>query len=1030
MRGNLAADNLHAARAVGLSLLLAVGGFSSVVGGAEKEAEKGALEVRQDGYVEKIDPNVDYKDRLPRILPVGPAESMKRFHVVPGFELQPAATEPLVRDPVDLAFDADGRMYVAEMIQYAEGNSSKYDSPISRVSLLEDVDGDDTYEKGAVFADKLVWPTGLLCFDGGVFIAAAPDVLYCRDTDGDGVADVREVVITGFSAGSPSSVPNSLRWGLDSRVHGMTGNAGGSLVAVKWEAGGEGRRTEPFQARGRDFSFDPRSGQLRPESGGAQYGGSFDQWGRKFGSSNSAPIYMIMYEDRYIARNPYMAAPSSRIGIWTGGSAVYRTSPVEPWRILRTELRIGGTFTGPIEGGGTPAGYFTGACGVHIYTGDAWPKEFLGNSFTGEGSSNIVHRRRLEPNGVAFTAQRTEQKREFIASDEIWFRPIQFAVGPDGNLYMADMYREVYEFPGAVPPSAKKHIDLTTGNDRGRIYRIAREGFKPSKPPRLSGMSTAALVKLLEHPNSWHRRTASRLLYERQDRAATEPLVKLAAESSEPLGRMHAMYALDGQNELSAEVVLGRLEDEHPRVREHAVRLAEKVLEKSPAVREKLYAMVADEDPRVRYQLAFTLGDIPGTRATDALAAIAISNADDRWIRVALLSSCFGRAGELFAQVAENTKWRGAKAGRELLEVLAEQAGLQERDDQVADVLGTLEGLPEDDQKLVQAIVRGLGGGLEKSGSPLRKRLTSAGKAGHVLGEMVEQAKVLAADVEQSVQKRTEAIRSLALASFADARDVLGELLEGRQPQEVQMAAIQALNRFNEGSPEVAEMIVDAWGGFSPRVRGAAAEALFARPERLGVFLEAVDREQIKPSQLDPARIQFLLSHPDQEIKLQATRLLGGAKLARREEAVAAYHDALGLKGDRVRGKAVFKRECATCHELEGVGYNLGLPLETIQNRGSEGILLNILDPNREVNPEYLNYIVVTDDGLQVTGMIAAETATSITLKRAEGEGDTVLRTNIDEMQNTGLSIMPEGLEEQLTKQDMSDLIAYLMSVK
>jgi len=1010
-----------------VSLLLSAGAFAPSACKADDD-KQGVYEIRQGGYVEKVDPNVDYKHRLPRIQPREPAESLQGFHLVPGFRVELVAAEPMIRDAVDLVFDENGRLYVAEMISYAEGNSSQFGSPNGRVSLLEDTDGDGTFDRSTVYVDKLVWPTGLTCFDGGIFIAAAPDVLYCKDTDGDRKADVRDVVITGFELSNPNALPNSLRWGLDGRIHGMTSTAGGLLRAVKWERGGGGRAVKPVQARGRDFSFHPRTGEMRLESGGAQFGMTFDEWGRKFESSNSAPIEMVMYDERYIARNPYLAAPSPRIGIWTDGTTVYPTSPPEPWRVLRTEMRVGGVFSGPVEGGGTASGYFTAACGVTIYQGDAWPRPYRGNAFVCEGAGHLVHRMRLQPDGVAFTAHRTEQRREFWTSDEVWFRPIQFAHAPDGNLYLADMYREVYEHPDAVPPSAKKHLDLTSGNDRGRVYRIEPEGFVRPAPVRLGDMSTAKLVELLTHTNGWHRNTAGRLLYVRQDRRAIGPLLKLAAESPSPLGRMHAMYGLDNLEALTAEVVLARLGDEHPRVREHAVRLAEGVLGESPAVREKLCTMVDDDDLRVRYQLAFTLGEISGAKATAALAAIATRDADDRWIRLAVLSSSPGRPGDLVSLLAADSRWRNTGSGRTLLEEMAEQVGLQNHGDQVAEVFKVLDHLPKNERDLAQGIVRGLSGGLKKSGSRWLARLTSGSKAAQVLAEMVEQSKALATDERKPVPQRVEAVRCLTLASFDGARNVLSRLLDGRQPQEIQVAAVRALGRFR--GAEVARMIVGAWGGFSPRVRDEAAEALFARRERLSVLLAAVENAEITPSQLDPARIQFLLTHADRQVRDTANHLLGGEKIARREQAVATYRDALEMKADATRGKTVFKKECAQCHRLEGEGYDLGLPLAAVQSRGREGILSQILDPNREVNPAYLNYMIITDDGLTITGMIVAETATSITLQRAEGESDTVLRTNIDELQSTGLSIMPEGLEKQLGRQDMADLIEYLMSIR
>ena len=1037
---------------LGISLsLLVIGGAAGHSASQEKEKSAGqdkqkkeAYEVRQGGYVEKIDPDVDYKDQMPRIAPMEPVESMKTFRLVPGLRIEQVATEPLVADVVDMTFDENGRIYVAELITYAEfydenGRMRVGDSitdaelqrtgvvvtNTSRISLLEDKDADGKFDVSTVFADGLSWPTGLTCFDGGLFVTSVPDLVYLKDTDGDDKADLREVVLTGFSAANPVVCPNSLRWGLDNRVHGM--GSGPELLAVMWENGAPGHKAESVSSGGRDFSINPRTGELHLESGGAQFGMGLDQWGRKFESSNSVPIEMVMYEDRYIARNPYLAAPSARLRIHADGSTVYRTSRVEPWRILRTELRKKGTFSGPVEGGGTPAGYFTGACGLYVYKGTALPEEFRGNAFVAEGSGNLVHRMRLDPNGVAFTARRTETTREFLTSDEIWFRPIQFTDGPDGALYMADFYREIYELPDAIPASARKYLDLLAGSNRGRVYRFVPQGFKQPAPVRLGQMSTVELVGLLAHPNGWHRNTASRLLYERQDRKAVLPLAEMTARPTSPLGRMHAMYALDGLGMLTPEIVLPRLGDEHPRVREHAVRLAEVVLADSPAVRSKLYTMVDDPDIRVRYQLAFTLGEILSDQATAALAAVAKSDVGDKWIRLALLSSCFGRAGDLFAKLAADAEWRATKNGRSFLSQLAEQSGLQKRDDQVAEVFNALNGLPDSEKTLLKAVAGGLGKGLEKSKSPLREKLAAGGKVGQALAQMVEESRARAADEKLPVDKRVAAVRSLGLASSEVSQKILTELLDSRQPQEVQVAAIQTMGRFQ--ADWVAEAVVESWGGFTPKVRAEAAEALFARTERLATLLEAVEAEDILPSQLDPARVQFLLAHSDEKIRESAKELFGGIKFARREEVIEEYRDVLDVKGDAALGKEVFKAECATCHLLEGVGYDLGLPLNTIQNKGPEAILQAVLDPNRDVLPQYLNYVVITDDGLSVTGMIDSETATSINLKRAEGESDTVLRTNIDEMANTGISIMPEGLEEQVDKKEMADLIAYLMSL-
>ena len=968
----------------------------------------------------------DYKDQLPRIAPRSPAESMKSFTITPGFRIEQVATEPLTTDPVDLCFDEDGRLWVVELYNYSEDDTLK---KRGKVRVLEDTNGDGKFDKSRVFAEDLSWNASLALFEGGCFVTACPDLLYLKDTDGDGKADVREVILTGFPRKNINAFANSLRWRLDNRIHGLTGGVGGLLEAVKWNKAHPDQKPVKMNAGGRDFSIDPRTGELRLVSGGLQHGMGLDIWGRKYSCSNSYPIYVYMFEDRYIGRNPYMAGSSARSGIVSDGTKFYRTSPNEPWRIVRTARRAK-SRPDSIEGRLGVTGYFTGCAGVTIYTGDAWPEKYLCNAFTGEGAGNLVHRRRIEPAGVGLKSYRTEEESEFINSTEIWFRAVQFCNAPDGNLYVADMYREVFEHPRSIPDVIKKHLDLDSGNDRGRIYRIVHEGFKQPKPVRMSKRSTEELVKLLAHTNGWHRRTAARLLWERQDKKAIEPLVKLASESASPFGRMHALYALDGLGALSADVVLARLDDEHPRVREHAVRLSEKVLADSAAVRNKLCAMPGDKDLLVRYQLAFTLGEISDAKATAALAAIAAGDADDRWVRMAITSSILGRAGDLLADLAADKTWRATSRGRWFLAELAEQAGLQKNDGQIAVVFDAAENLPEKEKGLAQSIIRGLGKGLDKAGRSIHKYLNAPERkrSAALLTEMIDDAKTVAVDEKQKAKRRVVAIQSLDLAIFEDTEELVTELLDGRQPQEVQMAALQVLGNYRNSA--VADVILDAWLALSPKVQGEATETLFARRDRLRALLTAIEQKQVSPSQLDATRIKMLLEHSDKKIKAKAAELLSDEKLGLRKDVVADYRETLTMKGDRARGKAVFKKECSKCHRLEGEGVDLGLPLNDIKQRGVEVILTNTLDPNREVNPAYLNYVVVTDNGLTVTGMIESESATSITLKREEGEKSVVLRSSVDEIQNTGMSIMPEGLEKQLTKQNMADLIEYLMHVE
>src|SRR5262249_4962906 len=259
-------------------------------------------------------------------------------------------------------------------------------------------------------------------------------------------------------------------------------------------------------------------------------------------------------------------------------------------------------------------------------------------------------------------------------------------------------------------------------------------------------------------------------------------------------------------------------------------------------------------------------------------------------------------------------------------------------------------------------------------------------------------------------------------------RAALKDLLEGSQPQAVQLAAVETLGRFPE--PDAGAALVAAWPGFSPRLRSAAAEVIFSRPAWASAFLSAVERQRIPATDVDPGRLRLLQQHKDAAVREQAARVAKRLNLGRRQDVLRQYEPALTLKGDAARGKAVFQKVCAACHRAEGVGHEIGPNLAALQNRGPEAILLNVLDPNREVNPQYVNYVVTTKDGRSFTGMVAAETATSVTLRRSENQTDTILRVEIAEMRSTGQSMMPEGLEQQIDRQGMADLIAYLLALK
>ena len=371
----------------------------------------------------------DYSRDLPRIPQTAPADAPATMRIRPGFALDLAVAEPLLASPVAIAWDEDARLFVAEMRGYSEDQGER----LGRIRLLHDDDRDGTYDRATVFAADLAWPTAVVAWGGGIFVGDAPDILFLRDRDGDGVADERRRVFTGFGTGNVQGLLNSFASGLDHRIHGSASSGGGSIRRVGADGQPEGKAVPVW---GRDFSFDPRTLDFRAETGGAQHGRTTDDAGNVYICHNSDHAIRCMVDDRFLSRNRFFPAPSAKESIAVEGpqAAVFRESPVEPWRVLRTRLRAAGVFEGGVEGGGRPAGYFTSATGITLARGDA-VGDLAGMLVVGDVGSNIVHRKRLMPHGAGVRAERVDHESELVASTDIWFRPVQFANGPDGAVW-------------------------------------------------------------------------------------------------------------------------------------------------------------------------------------------------------------------------------------------------------------------------------------------------------------------------------------------------------------------------------------------------------------------------------------------------------------------------------------------------------------------------------------------------------------------------------------------------------------------
>ncbi|MCH7987609.1 MAG: HEAT repeat domain-containing protein, partial [Planctomycetes bacterium] len=919
-----------------------------------------------------------------RVAPKEPAKAVKTFEVLDGFQMQLVAHEPNVTEPIVISYDENGLLYVAEYLKFPSYDV-KGKRATGRIRLLRDRDGDGKYEESHVFADGLEWPTGICPWKGGVFVIAAPDLWYLKDTNGDDVADVKKKIYTGFGFNNEEGTANNLVWGLDHWIYGAGSNSGGEIRPADKPA------ARAVSLRGLDFRFHPATEKFEAISGSEQFGNTFDDWNNRFICQNSKPAVHVVLPARYLQRNPYLPVPAVRRNIWQG-ERVFRASPPEPWRLARSKLRL----AQPRKWAATYVSHdvFTACTGVTIYRGAAYPKKYHGNLFVGDVQGNLVHRRVMQPNGVSFDSRRADQNTEMVRSKDNWFRPANMTNAPDGTLHIVDMYREVIETPDSLPDEILSRIDLLSGSKRGRIYRLAPPGFKVPPQPQLGSVSTEELVSELENRNGWWRDTVGRLIYERQDLTAVQPLRALLRTSKFALARLHAMYALHGLGSLRDDDLVRLLSDSSPGVREHAVRLAESRLPKSSDLLiQRVLALADDADMRVRFQVAFSLGNMNDPRAAQALSKIARRDAKDIWMRTAVLSSSLNQAAGMLEQLLAEDDFASSSAGQQFLRQLALVVGGRKRKSEIENVLKLIETSPVAKKPAVRrSLILGLGDGLRRSRSGLSLYVKNSPSAAALLAGLIQTAKQTLANSSSSARQREQAIEMLAHGSFRNVRGSLVSMLDTKQAPAVQLAAVHTLAGF--GAAEVPIALIDAWRSLSPTVRHEVVESLLSRSEWINALIDAVEANKISPGDIDPVRKALLVKHNDPKIRTHAAKLFSTDALSPRKSVVDAYRPALTLAGSVESGKQVFEKNCMTCHKVAGRGKDVGPNLAVIQNRTREGLMIQILDPNREVLANYTQYVVVLDDGRVVSGLIASESPSSITL-RGSAETDTELTFSI-----------------------------------
>ncbi len=964
-------------------------------------------------------------DLRAKALPI--PESMAAFDLNSEYEIRCIAAEPLVLDPVEAVFDEAGRIWVVEMRDYPFRRDER--KPRGRIKVLHP-DGLGGYTS-STFVDELDMPTGIALWHGGAVVTLAGTVAYYPDENRDFVADCQKEWITGLSTGNEQLRANHPTLHSDGWWYVASGLRGGTLKAGPDFEAAAGH--PPVELSSRDFRFHLGTGKIQAVTGPSQFGLSHDSFGDRFLVSNRNPARKVQFEQTELTGNPLAGLADVVVDVLPAGPESVVIPIVDAWTTSNLH-----------------AGQYTAACAVTVATSaalavdiNAPPGAFAESVFVCEPTGSLVTRDTLVRSVLegrlkwGRISSRKEKNQEWLASRDPWFRPVNLNLTPSGGLLVVDMHRAVIEHPQWVPEELANRPDEQFGNNAGRLYEIRRKRAEENAPSRFQTKSNATdLLQWLASSNTWLRKTAIRTVLERFDtgelspRTRTELLsilhrydVELSAAATADLANLYIATATNPT--VAAEQMIApyvAVEMDRPAQVSHLLRLVSNLEQSSPALDDLIQRHLDSPHASVRlsaYQAAskwpenIQAATLQLLDSRDSLKR-AIGDRDEMILFAGAMRKCPGKLALALFKVVEQEGSTLSVDPDWTARALAKLVGAVRPLD-----TPQLQRLQDASERLVssgdapQQIV-----GIHALFALMQNGVDETTISVETVSDLVSLTKLSTT----STGLRSKAIELLSLCTRS-TRDLFRELTTDPDWQ-VAAAAWQALARFEDERFPAA--LANALATADIRMRPTLIRLIGKTPAACDAIIALLDEKKIDPKNLGSNTLRQLADAHSGDRSEQLRTYLNQITNSDRAKVVAKFRSCLDLSANPMRGKQQFAKHCSSCHVIDGVGQNIGPDISDSRTQSPESLLTAILDPNRAVDNNYFRYRILTLDGGSAEGIIVGEDAERIVLRTADNRRVEIRRAEIEIKKLSGQSLMPEGFENQLSQQQLADLISFI----